>query len=185
MLCVSRYCIFKNYPTSNDAKSREQSCGYASILSRGNVRKYSQGGGVPAMVSNGEYVMGRDAVNKYGGSFMHGLNAGGNVPAFSNGGKLEGFQYKSGRAYQSKKMSGAFYGRADNVGLREDASSLAGALADKRAKEEEAIAKAKEEAAKYNARVQQIVSTVASIAMAGVTAGMRLNWAAADKTCIG
>ena len=139
----------------------------------GNVRKYSQGGGVPAMVSDGEYVMGGGAVNKYGGAFMHGLNAGGNVPAFSNGGKLEGFQYKSGRAYQSKKMSGAFYGRADNVGLREDASSLAGALADKRAKEEEAIAKAKEEAAKYNARVQQIVSTVASIAMAGVTAGMQ------------
>jgi TP901 family phage tail tape measure protein len=139
----------------------------------GNVRKYSQGGGVPAMVSDGEYVMSGGAVNKYGGAFMHGLNAGGNVPTFSNGGKLEGFQYKSGRAYQSKKMSGAFYGRADNVGLREDASSLEGALADKRAKEEEAIAKAKEEAAKYNARVQQIVSTVASIAMAGVTAGMQ------------
>jgi len=138
----------------------------------GNVRRYSQGGGVPAMVSNGEYVMGRDAVSKYGGAFMHGMNAGGGIPGFSNGGKLEGFQYKSGRAYQNKKMSGAFYGRGDNVGLQEDASSLEKALADKRAKEEEAIAKAKEEAAKYNARVNQIVSTVASIAMAGITAGM-------------
>ena len=54
----------------------------------GSIRNYSRGGGVPAMVTNGEYVMGRDAVNKYGGSFMHGMNAGGSIPGFSNGGKL-------------------------------------------------------------------------------------------------
>ena len=53
----------------------------------GNVRNYSRGGGVPAMVSNGEYVMGRDAVAKYGGSFMHSLNAGGRIPGFSEGGE--------------------------------------------------------------------------------------------------
>ena len=60
------------------------------MMSRGgNVRSYSRGGGVPARVSDGEYVMGRDAVNKYGGSFMHGLNAGGRIPGFSDGGSVE------------------------------------------------------------------------------------------------
>ena len=60
------------------------------MMSRGgNVRNYSRGGGVPARVSDGEYVMGRDAVNKYGGSFMHGLNAGGRIPGFSDGGSVE------------------------------------------------------------------------------------------------
>tara|TARA_B100000035_G_scaffold46528_1_gene35293 strand:+ start:1730 stop:8362 length:6633 start_codon:yes stop_codon:yes gene_type:complete len=138
----------------------------------GNVRRYSQGGGVPAMVSNGEYIMGRDAVNKYGGAFMHGLNAGGRIPGFSNGGKLEGFQYKSGRAYQSKKMTGAFYGRGENVGLKEDASQIEGALQEKRRKEEEAVQKAKEAAARRNARVNQIISLIGSVAMAGITTGM-------------
>ena len=55
----------------------------------GNVRNYSRGGGVPARVSNGEYVMGKDAVRKYGGSFMHSLNAGGRIPGFSDGGSVE------------------------------------------------------------------------------------------------
>ena len=149
----------------------------------GNVRRYSQGGGVPAMVSNGEYIMGRDAVNKYGGAFMHGLNAGGSVPGFSNGGKLEGFQYKSGRAYQSKKMTGAFYARGENVGLKEDASALEGALQEKRRKEEEAVQAAKEKAARRNARVNQIISLIGSVAMAGITSGMmeKFGPSAADK----
>ena len=55
----------------------------------GNVRNYSNGGGVPARVSNGEYLMGRDAVKKYGGAFMHSLNAGGRIPGFSDGGVVE------------------------------------------------------------------------------------------------
>jgi len=63
-----------------------QSMGAMGFSKGGNVRKYSKGGGVPAMVSNGEYVMSRDAVNKYGGSFMHGINAGGQIPGFSKGG---------------------------------------------------------------------------------------------------
>jgi TP901 family phage tail tape measure protein len=65
----------------------------------GNVRNYSRGGGVPAMVSNGEYVMGRDAVAKYGGSFMHSLNAGGRIPGFSNGGQAGKQQIPVGGKY--------------------------------------------------------------------------------------
>jgi len=67
-----------------------QSMGAMGFSQGGNVRKYSKGGGVPAMVSNGEYVMSRDAVNKYGGSFMHGINAGGQIPGFSKGGMADG-----------------------------------------------------------------------------------------------
>jgi TP901 family phage tail tape measure protein len=71
-------------------KMAYQMVGATGLFSRGgNVRKYSKGGGVPAMVSNGEYVMGRDAVNKYGGSFMHGMNAGGRIPGFASGGSVE------------------------------------------------------------------------------------------------
>ena len=54
----------------------------------GNVRKYSNGGNVPAMVTNGEYVMGRDAVKRYGGGFMHRLNAGGEIPGYNAGGDI-------------------------------------------------------------------------------------------------
>ncbi|NDG53508.1 MAG: hypothetical protein EBY39_10875, partial [Flavobacteriia bacterium] len=55
----------------------------------GNVRKYSKGGSVPAMVSNGEYVMNKEAVNRYGGSFMHALNAGGKIPKYADGGWVD------------------------------------------------------------------------------------------------
>jgi hypothetical protein len=48
--------------------------GAIGLSSGGNVRNYSNGGGVPAMVSNGEYVMNRRAVNKYGSNFMHPRN---------------------------------------------------------------------------------------------------------------
>jgi len=61
----------------------------------GAIRNYSRGGGVPAMVTDGEYVMGRDAVNKYGGAFMHSLNAGGTIPGLSNGGRSVGDFFKN------------------------------------------------------------------------------------------
>jgi hypothetical protein len=61
-----------------------------SLSQGGNVRKYSKGGGVPAMVTNGEYVMSRRAVNKYGSNFMHSLNARGKTPNFSSGGGTMG-----------------------------------------------------------------------------------------------
>lgn len=61
-----------------------------SLSQGGNVRKYSKGGGVPAMVTNGEYVMSRRAVNKYGSNFMHSLNARGKTPKFSSGGGTMG-----------------------------------------------------------------------------------------------
>lgn len=249
----------------------------------GNVRNYSRGGNVPAMVSNGEYVMGKDAVSKYGGSFMHSLNAGGRIPGYSSGGLtvgdffsqpiaspksksllenyfskpaqtshspqeirriigsnaarknfgpsigsgkgsfmgkfpgkevfsainptgggfmskllemllspfkafgsffgipgfneggsvgLDGSRYKSGKAYQSKKMSGLFYGMAESPALQDDASKLSEALAEKRRKEEEAKAAIEERVARKNARASQIVSLIGSVAMAGITSGI-------------
>jgi TP901 family phage tail tape measure protein len=67
-----------------------QVVGAMGLSQGGNVRKYSKGGGVPAMVTNGEYVMSRRAVNKYGSNFMHSLNARGKTPNFSNGGGTMG-----------------------------------------------------------------------------------------------
>ena len=72
----------------------------------GNVRNYSRGGGVPAMVSNGEYVMNRDAVAKYGGSFMHSLNAGGKIPGFSNGGGVEQDLLAKGKIHRESNYTG-------------------------------------------------------------------------------
>lgn len=155
-------------------KAAMQVVGAMGFSRGGNVRKYSQGGGVPAMVTNGEYVMGRDAVNKYGGSFMHGMNAGGNVPGFSNGGATGsavaanfggGRGYESGRAYQGKAMSGFFYSQSGNVGLGEDRESLLGVLAEEEKKRQEALAKKE----KRRALLKQIIGTVASI---GISAGV-------------
>lgn len=97
----------------------------------GSVKGYSQGGGVPARISNGEYVMGSKAVSRYGGGFMHSLNARGKIPGYASGGPQRGSaisanfgggeSYNSGRLYQSKAMSGSFYA-GDNIGLGEDAS---------------------------------------------------------------
>jgi len=63
-----------------------QAVGALGFSQGGGVRKYSSGGNVPAMVTNGEYVMGREAVKKYGGGFMHSLNARGKIPNYSMGG---------------------------------------------------------------------------------------------------
>ena len=57
----------------------------------GGVRNYSSGGTVPAMVSNGEYLMNRDAVSKYGGSFMHNLNNGRMPAKYHQGGSVGDF----------------------------------------------------------------------------------------------
>lgn len=136
----------------------------------GNVRNYSRGGGVPAMVSNGEYVMGRDAVAKYGGSFMHGLNAGGKIPGYSNGGAPGsalaanfggGRGYASGRAYQSRAMSSFFYRQSGNVGLAEDTSTLQGILAEEERKRQEAEARRQAKKAKR----RQLLGMVASIGL--------------------
>ena len=122
----------------------------------GNVRNYSKGGNVPARVSNGEYLMSREAVNKYGGSFMHGLNARGKAPGFSSGGRTiqpgsalaanfggaEG--YKSGKRYQSQAMSSFFYsGQSGNPGLREDTDEMSKILAEREQARLEAEAEAK------------------------------------------
>ena len=133
---------------------------------------FSRGGQVPAMVSNGEYVMSRSAVKKYGGGFMHSLNAGGKIPGYSNGGKpgsalaanfggAEG--YATGRRYQSEAMSGFFYsGQAGNVGLQEDAQYTRGII-------QERMRKAAEKKAKKQALKKMLLSTALS---AGLSAGV-------------
>ena len=135
----------------------------------GNVRNYSKGGNVPARVSNGEYLMSREAVNKYGGSFMHGLNARGKAPGFSSGGRTiqpgsalaanfggaEG--YKSGKRYQSQAMSSFFYsGQSGNPGLREDTDEMSKILAER----EQARLKAEAEAKAKKTRKESYVGNV-------------------------
>ena len=158
-------------------KAAMQVVGAMGFSRGGNVRKYSQGGGVPAMVTNGEYVMGRDAVNKYGGAFMHGMNAGGSIPGFSNGGPAPGSAlaanfgggrgYASGRAYQSRAMSGFFYSQSGNVGLGEDRESLLGVLAEEERQRQAAAAKK----AKKKALWKQLLGTVASVGISHVLGG--------------
>jgi TP901 family phage tail tape measure protein len=60
----------------------------------GPIRNYAKGGAVNSMVTNGEYVMSPEAVQKYGGSFMHSLNARGKIPGYKEGGLAP---LKSGR----------------------------------------------------------------------------------------
>jgi TP901 family phage tail tape measure protein len=143
----------------------------------GSIRNYSQGGGVPAMVSNGEYVMGRDAVAKYGGSFMHGLNAGGKIPGYSNGGATgsaiaSGFGggegYVSGRKYQNKAMSGYFYSQSGNVGLEEDAAKMSEIIRERNERQEKEYQKAME---KYQKKMQLVQAAVGAAMSAGISWG--------------
>jgi TP901 family phage tail tape measure protein len=55
------------------------------VLANGGVAKLADGG-IPAMVSNGEYFFGPDTVKHYGKGFMDNLNAG----KFAEGGKIVG-----------------------------------------------------------------------------------------------
>jgi len=207
-------------------KMAYQMVGAMGFSQGGNVRKYSKGGGVPAMVSNGEYVMSRDAVNKYGGSFMHGMNAGGSIPGFADGGEIQkqkipvggkiagtiisksleakakqeaalanavenhllakgkirregapggpaaqgsalaanfggGRGFDSGRLYQRKAMSGAFYAQSGNVGLGEDTSAIQSILSEEERIRQEAEAKRQAKKAKR----RQLLGMVASIGL--------------------
>lgn len=145
----------------------------------GSIRNYSRGGGVPAMVSNGEYVMGRNAVAKYGGAFMHGLNSGGTIPGFNNGGAPGsalaanfggGRGFASGRSYQSRAMSGFFYSQSGNVGLEADEQSLMGILAEEESARQAAAAKK----AKKKAFWKQLLGTALSAGLSyGVDAGAK------------
>jgi len=152
-------------------KAADAIVGALPFSSGGGVRKYSKGGGVPAMVTNGEYVMGRDAVKKYGGGFMHRLNAGGKLPGYSNGGKPDEAQpgsalaanfgggegYNTGRRYQTQAMSGFFYsGQSGNLGLQEDTQYTKGII-------QERMRKEAEKKAKKRALMQMIVGTALSV----------------------
>jgi TP901 family phage tail tape measure protein len=152
-------------------KAADAIVGALPFSSGGGVRKYSKGGGVPAMVTDGEYVMGRDAVKKYGGGFMHRLNAGGKLPGYSNGGKPDETQpgsalaanfgggegYNTGRRYQTQAMSGFFYsGQSGNLGLQEDTQYTKGII-------QERMRKEAEKKAKKRALMQMIVGTALSV----------------------
>ena len=128
-----------------------QAVGALGFSQGGGVRKYSSGGNVPAMVTNGEYVMGRSAAKKYGGGFMHSLNARGKVPNYSMGGDtmqeygMGGIpRYNTGgdisnRKYRSKQMSGFFYsGQAGSIGLQEDEQTMRGIFAERERQRQEA-----------------------------------------------
>ena len=117
----------------------------------GGVRKYSSGGNVPAMVTNGEYVMGRSAAKKYGGGFMHSLNARGKIPNYSMGGDtmqeygMGGIpRYNTGgdisnRKYRRRQMSGFFYsGQAGSIGLQEDTQTARDIVAERERQRREA-----------------------------------------------
>ena len=160
-------------------KAADAIVGALPFSSGGGVRKYSKGGGVPAMVTDGEYVMGRDAVKKYGGGFMHRLNAGGKLPGYSNGGKPDETQpgsalaanfgggegYNTGRRYQTQAMSGFFYsGQSGNLGLQEDTQYTKGII-------QERMRKEAEKKAKKRALMQMVVGTALSVGMsAGIGA---------------
>jgi hypothetical protein len=155
-------------------KAADAIVGALPFSNGGNVRKYSRGGGVPAMVTNGEYVMGRDAVNRYGGGFMHSLNAGGKLPGYSTGGGPKpgsalaanfggGEGYNTGRRYQGQPMSGFFYsGQAGNIGLQEDTQYTKGII-------QERMRKEAEKKAKKRALMKTLVSTALSV---GLSAGL-------------
>jgi len=176
----------------------------------GNVRNYSRGGGVPAMVSNGEYVMGRDAVAKYGGAFMHGMNAGGRIPGFAGGGSVEqdllargkirregapggpaaqgsalaanfggGRGFDSGRLYQRRAMSGAFYAQSGNVGLAEDTSAIQSILSEEERIRQEAEARRQAKKAK---RRQLLGMVLGAVATAGLSKGFK---SLAEKGALG
>jgi hypothetical protein len=157
-------------------KAADAIVGALPFSSGGGVRKYSKGGGVPAMVTNGEYVMGKEAVNRYGGGFMHRLNAGGKLPGYSTGGGPKpgsalaanfggGEGYATGRRYQSQAMSGFFYsGQAGNVGLQEDTQYTKGII-------QERMRKEAEKKAKKRALMQMIVGTALSVGIGSMVSG--------------
>jgi hypothetical protein len=183
-------------------KMAYQMVGAMGFSRGGNVRNYSRGGGVPAMVSNGEYVMGRDAVAKYGGSFMHGMNAGGRIPGFAGGGSVEqdllargkirregapggpaaqgsalaanfggGRGFDSGRLYQRRAMSGAFYAQSGNVGLAEDTSAIQSILSEEERIRQEAEAKRQAKKAKRRQLLGMVLGTVASYGLGKIFSG--------------
>jgi len=154
-------------------KMAYQMVGAMGFSRGGNVRNYSRGGGVPAMVSNGEYVMSREAVNKYGGSFMHGLNAGGGVPGFSGGGAAPGSAkaanfggaraYDSGRKYQSMPMSAMFYaGQTQTMGMQEDAEKIQEIISEEERKRQEDLQKRLEKKAKKRQLLGMVLGIAAS-----------------------
>ena len=136
----------------------------------GDVKKYSQGGNVPAMVTNGEYVMGRDAVKKYGGGFMHRMNAGGEIAGYSNGGDI------SDRKYRRSQMSGYFYsGQSGSIGLKEDEQTVRGLIAERERKRQEEEARRRAKKAKKRQLWGMLGSTIAMGAIGHMIGGINFG----------
>ena len=152
---------------------------------------FSQGGRVPARVSNGEYLMSRGAVNKYGGSFMHSLNAGGKIPGYSLGGKrrskIAGYdvvsdgvneRVDSGRRYRQMPMSGFFYSQADSPALEDDVAAYGAVTQARKAAEQRRL----EKKAKKRALIANILSTVATAFVSSAVSGMGKSGSNVAKT---
>jgi TP901 family phage tail tape measure protein len=155
----------------------------------GSVRNYSKGGSVPAKVSNGEYLMNAGAVNKYGGSFMHQINAKGKIPGYSAGGsapmhsqaqRMLGLNRRretvngrpvvsqgglervdTGKRYSKMPMSGFFYSQADNRQLEEGANMMGVVMEARQKRKQEAY----EKKAKRHQLISSLISTAATFAI--------------------
>jgi hypothetical protein len=119
-------------------------------------------------------------MGKYYGGSIRGFADGGAVPGSAvSAGFGGGKHVVSGRAYQSKPMSGYFYsGQAGSVALQEDESALMGVLAAEEKKRQEALAKK----AKRRALLQQVIGTVASVGINWAAQNINLGGAGADST---
>lgn len=150
----------------------------------GSVRNYSRGGGVPAYVSNGEYVMNRQAVNKYGGSFMHNLNAG-QIPKFNEGGQVDprsavaaiqsgaaptgiGGLKDRGNLYQRMAVSGYFHSKSGNVALKEDSDLTIKEVREEERRRREAEARRQRKKARRKALFRAAAGAVIGAVFSGL-----------------
>jgi len=134
-----------------------------SILPGGASISRSKGGGVPAKVSNGEYLMNANAVQRYGVGFMNTLNKG-KVPGYATGGYATGDEWarasiaaqtthgsSAGKheseysaRYTRMPISSYFLASNENIQLQEDRAAAKQALDKER---QERLKKAQEKAA--------------------------------------
>jgi hypothetical protein len=155
--------VIRTYTRGGKAFQTDQTI--ARYNDGGGVRKYSSGGMVPAMVSDGEYVMNRGAVSKYGTAFMHNLNSGIGIQQFAEGGDVGSHvsagMKDTGKKYRKRNVSGFFLsGAAGNVALADDARDTQDEYNESMQKWREDQQKRYEKKAKKRALIGSLVSTV-------------------------